>query len=237
MSQVHFIALSGFLGDKSDWNHFSLSPLHAVDILDYREANFSSWAERFNGQIFNQTSAPRCLIGYSMGGRLALHALIQDPPLWDCAVIISAHPGLQNSQERRRRRVSDEAWAERFEHESWSKLLSAWNSQAVFQHSSSTFQRDESQFDRERLANLLRWGSLGAQDDLRETIFSIHLPILWLVGEGDEKFVQICSSLKFHHPLSKVVALPGCGHRVPWDEPALFEKTVLTFCRSIYDER
>lgn len=54
----------------------------------------------------------KILVGYSMGGRLALHALLEGG-LWDAAILISPHPGLESEEERAARRAGDAEWGSR----------------------------------------------------------------------------------------------------------------------------
>src|SRR3954468_16390548 len=56
---------------------------------------------------------PSVLVGYSMGGRIALHAAVQLnlQPL----VLVGASPGLQDPNERAQRREADERLAQRIE--------------------------------------------------------------------------------------------------------------------------
>src|ERR1041385_616117 len=68
----------------------------------------------------------RVLVGYSMGGRLALQALIEGAA-FDRAVIVSAGLNLEEGREERRER--DEAWAMRFESDEWENVMRDWNAQ------------------------------------------------------------------------------------------------------------
>jgi 2-succinyl-6-hydroxy-2,4-cyclohexadiene-1-carboxylate synthase len=201
------VALHSFLGSSDDWCHLTGDILSPV-IFD-PELGLKGWAKRFNQT--RQSSGT--LIGYSMGGRLALHVLIDNPNLWERAVIISTHPGLKDEQEKEERLRSDREWAGRFETEPWDALMKAWNSQPVFLGSKQPL-REEKDYDRKRLAGMLRSFSLGLQDDFREEIARLPMPILWVVGERDLKFRMLASELKFQNPLSRVMVAVGAGHRV-----------------------
>ena len=84
-------ALAGFLGAPQDWHPFNLN---GVRIGQFPATNFDEWASAFNAYIENKKFANPILMGYSLGGRLGLHGLIQAPSLWKGGIIISAHPGL-----------------------------------------------------------------------------------------------------------------------------------------------
>ncbi|MCX6865074.1 MAG: hypothetical protein NTV46_02435, partial [Verrucomicrobia bacterium] len=73
----------------------------------------------------------RALLGYSMGGRLALHALLEENPPWQAAIIVSAHPGLEAEAERETRRTADAAWAHQALTGNWQEFLAAWDAQPM----------------------------------------------------------------------------------------------------------
>ena len=76
---------------------------------------------------------PPVLVGYSMGGRLALHALLEDSEAWSGAMIVSAHPGLQDEGERILRMAADAEWAGKALTAPWVEFLEQWESQSVLQ--------------------------------------------------------------------------------------------------------
>ncbi|MGZ5443784.1 MAG: alpha/beta fold hydrolase [Thermoanaerobaculia bacterium] len=149
------------------------------------------------------------LLGYSMGGRLALDLLQRRR--YDKAIIISA--GLNAPDAERRRR--DEEWARRFESEEWSSLMRAWNAQEVF--GGQVVERREEDFDRAELARQLREYSPAVipppQLELIET------PVLWVAGERDAKYVEIATRAVARLPHAELWICPDAGHRVPWEQP------------------
>jgi len=149
------------------------------------------------------------LLGYSMGGRLALQLLERER--FDKAVIISA--GLNAPDPARR--VRDEEWARRFESEEWSSLIRAWNAQPVF--GGHVVERREEGFDRAELARQLREYSPVVLPPPR--LESIETPILWIAGERDAKYVEIAQQAVARLPHAELWICPGAGHRVPWEQP------------------
>lgn len=184
-------ALHGFLGLPSDFNTL---PVTAVSIKP--AATFDAWAHDFNATI--DPKEENVLLGYSMGGRLALQAYRHNPRLWTRLILISTHPGLENSHERTLRIENDEKWARRFESEPWDTLMRDWNGQEVLKGIS--IPRHEHDYDRKDLAAFLRNFSLGRQEVFEP-------PATWVVGENDTKFRK-----RLHH-LDPIVA-PRAGHRV-----------------------
>lgn len=174
--------LPGFLGLQSDW-----------DFLPWEHS-------ATDGNV---------LMGYSMGGRLALQLL--ERQTFDAAIIISA--GLNTPDETRKQR--DEEWARRFESEEWSSLMRAWNAQEVF--GGHVVERREEDFDRAELARQLREYSPAVLPP--PNLESIETPILWIAGERDAKYVEIARHAVPRLPHAELWICPGAGHRVPWEEP------------------
>ncbi len=149
------------------------------------------------------------LLGYSMGGRLALDLLQRKR--FDKAIIISA--GLNAPDEARRQR--DEEWARRFESEEWSSLMRAWSAQPVF--GGHVVARREEDFDRAELARQLREYSPAVLPPPRLEL--IETPVLWVAGERDAKYVDIAQRAVARLPDGDLWICPDAGHRVPWEQP------------------
>ncbi len=230
--------IHGFLGQFRDWDSVIppewrkmgldlFSPHLLPYALETRALTLESLGAEVNRRAGRET-APKILVGYSLGGRIALHALFERPEIWAGAVIISAHPGLSNPVERKNRVLSDENWARRFEVENWDELMASWNSQAVLSQSSIP-SRMEAEFSREALAQCLRGCSLGKQRDFRSDLQSAQLPILWMVGSQDQKFLQLAREVAAFNPQIELEVVSNASHRAPWDQPDEFARCLSRF--------
>jgi 2-succinyl-6-hydroxy-2,4-cyclohexadiene-1-carboxylate synthase len=184
--------LSGFLGLPSDWDFLPWP--HSPD----------------EGEI---------LLGYSMGGRLALRMLEQRR--FEKAIIVSA--GLNAPDDSRRRR--DEAWARRFESEDWTTLMRDWNAQPVF--GGHRLDRREEDYDRRELARQLREYSPAVLPPPQ--LESIETPVLWIAGERDGQYVDIGRRAVARLPQAELWICPDAGHRVPWEQPQAFVDRLRAF--------
>jgi 2-succinyl-6-hydroxy-2,4-cyclohexadiene-1-carboxylate synthase len=184
--------LCGFLGLPSDW-----------DFLPFAHS----------------PSEGDVLIGYSMGGRLALRLLEQQR--FRAAVIVSA--GLNAPDDERRKR--DEEWARRFESEEWSTLMRDWNAQPVF--GGHVLERREEDYDRRELARQLREWSPAMLPPPR--LESIETPVLWIAGECDLKYVEIGKQAVARLPDAELWICAGAGHRVPWEQREAFVTRLRAF--------
>lgn len=223
-------ALHGFLGKPSDWK-FLDGNVEKVDIFRYDPlpATIEEWAERFNESIPGED---HILIGYSLGARLALHAIHQQPKKWKAAVLISCHPGIEDQQEKLQKLESDVHWGQRFLKDPWNQLIRDWNQQSVLQ-SSRHLSREESHYGRDSLYHALSHWSTGTHPLFKE----IDIPTLWVVGELDQKYINLSQKIKLNHPNSVKKVIPGCGHRVHIDEPNLLNQSITTFINEVSHAR
>lgn len=229
-------ALHGFLGRPRDWTelfqgHAFLDTLQADDLFSGDITDMRQWAREFNSRQMNTDA--NVLLGYSLGGRLALHALIYNPELWSSAVIISTHSGMSTLEEKMRRRIIDEEWANRFENDPWDRLMDDWNNRDVFKNDSFIFERVETEYSRAKLSAVLRQWSLSRQSDLQQKVSELPMPILWIVGADDASYVQQALRLRFCHPLSGIWIVPKTGHRVPWQRPEQFLLKITRFLEMV----
>jgi 2-succinyl-6-hydroxy-2,4-cyclohexadiene-1-carboxylate synthase len=176
------------------------------------------WAERFTDEQKIHDDRP-VLVGYSLGGRLALHALLHDPGAWRGAILISTHPGLADAAARAERLADDAIWAERFARADWETTVARWNAQAVFSGGGPCPIRVERAFSRTCLAEGLTAWSLGSQADLRERLPQLGLPILWIAGERDTKFTALAREAASFSPRAEWQTIAEAGHRVLFDNP------------------
>lgn len=236
------VALHGFLGLPSDWSRLPFTtdfvPINLWDDLraltpkDDDDA-FTAWAENFLDSIRVMKEKP-VLLGYSLGGRLALHALLRAPEVFAAGIIVSAHPGLQDSQARQERRAHDERWSQRFLDDPWEQVLRDWNAQRTLMspppelaRAAIPLSRKEEDFDRVLLARALRSWSLARQADLRSEIRKCPIPLTFLSGSLDAKFSELNAGLKLTDTQRQIV-IPNAGHRVPWDRPSAFVANLRT---------
>lgn len=246
------ILLHGFLGLPQDWrdfvqqfeknsNHLEKHEPHLYDLWrDVRlsmasgESGFSNWLDGFHDALV-RFRRPPVLVGYSLGGRLALQAAIQFPDLVKGVVAVSAHVGLAKETEREERLTADQLWAQRWRSESWSEVLEAWNQQSVFSfqpdqggNQTQTLRRGEKDFVRSELAWVLDHWSLARQKNLRPDLRQLHIPALFVSGEWDKKFTELYQSLELP-PAGEFRALSSAGHRVLADQPESLAKEVIQF--------
>ena len=233
-------ALHGNLGTVDDWRaaEFFHGEVDALDLWAEadRGLRLEAWAESFCARVrdaadYRDDEKP-WLAGYSLGGRLALHALAAAPTMWGGAVILSAHPGLADEGARELRRQRDTAWADKVRTASWQDFLAAWNAQTVLagDPGAEFFHRQQQlQSRRESVARAFELWSLGCQADLSECLAACPLPVLWINGGEDAKFTELGAAMSKRLPNGEHRVLDGCGHRILHEAPFLAAEAIRDF--------
>jgi 2-succinyl-6-hydroxy-2,4-cyclohexadiene-1-carboxylate synthase len=187
--------------------------LAILDVLDLQRAN---------------------VLGYSMGGRVALRLAIEAPERVSMLLLESASPGIEDAQERAARIRSDDMLAERIERDGIAAFVAEWECQPLLQladHVAAAV-RDEQHAQRLRndprgLANSLRGMGAGRQAPLWDQLATLRVPTRLLVGEWDSRYRAIGERMRTVMPCVELTVSPEAGHTVHLDQPARFIEWVL----------
>ncbi len=240
--------LHGFLGAGRDWNACmtALSDQFrciAVDLPGHgRSVNLDDAAYTFPGcataiiDTLDQLNYETCsVVGYSMGGRVALYLANTFPDRINKLVLESSSPGLRTEKERQARREHDARLARELETGDWEAFLTRWYVQPLFR----TLIRDQKRLERmiaERrhnnpleLARSLRGLGTGTQPSLWNQLPKINVRLMLLVGEHDTKFRAIANEMAALQPQAQVAVVPDAGHNVHEEHPAAFIEIVRAF--------
>jgi len=207
-------------------------------LWNLKTYSFDSWTSSFLDKVNREEATGKpWIMGYSLGGRLALHAVLEQPDIWGGAIVVAAHPGLADPRQRQAQIKWDEGWAKRFTEEPWDDLLREWDQLSVFGGIRSAIQRNENEFSRSTIAQLFTGFSKANQEDLTPQLATLKSPpLLYVSGESDAKYTEIGSSLAAQNPLIRHVSVPGACHRVPWENTAEFVKSIQYFIDTAQSE-
>ena len=167
-----------------------------------------------------------CVLGgYSMGGRIALHAALSPTlrPRVERMLLIGASPGLAEAGERAARREADEALADEVERMSVEGFAARWERTPVLaDQPPEVLERVREDRRRSRpggLAAALRGLGTGALPSLWGELTRLRIPVTLVVGERDAKFRRIADAMVQRIPAARVVCVPGVGHAVHLEAP------------------
>ena len=160
-----------------------------------------SFLDNLLDSVLNKSKISRCfLIGYSMGGRLALYLMLHFPQYFHKVILESASPGLSTQKEKLERVKRDEQIARKLARmttkDDFIIFLDNWYNQPIFGNIKNhpQFERmikNRLQNNPEDLAKSLRLMGTGVQPSLWNYLQENKVPLLLLVGEHDKKFVDI----------------------------------------------
>jgi 2-succinyl-6-hydroxy-2,4-cyclohexadiene-1-carboxylate synthase len=163
------------------------------------------------------------LAGYSMGGRIALHAALALADRLDRLVLIGASPGIADPAERAARRAADDALADRIEAigveafaREWAQLP-LWDGQP--EAVAAAAHADRLRNAPEGLAAALRGLGTGVMDPLWDTLPSLAVPVTLAVGERDEKFRVIAERMAAALPRADLHVIADAGHAAHLEQP------------------
>jgi 2-succinyl-6-hydroxy-2,4-cyclohexadiene-1-carboxylate synthase len=165
------------------------------------------------------------LAGYSMGGRIALHAALALPDRVQRLVLVGASPGLRDPAERAARRGQDERLAAEIEQRPIEEFAERWASTPVLAGVPPEVARlahaDRLRNTPEGLAQALRGLGTGALPSLWDRLGELEVPVMLVVGERDEKFRAIAADMADRLSQASIVVAGGCGHAVHLEAPEL----------------
>ena len=168
-------------------------------------------------------------LGYSMGGRFALHVALRHPRLVEKLVLVSTTAGLDDPEERAARRATDLALAERVETEGVEPFLRWWLAQPLFATLPSSRAEIETRLEGTAggLAGSLRRAGTGTQDPLWDRLNSLAMPVLIVAGGLDTKYLSLAE--RMHEAIgsnSSVAVIEGAGHACHLERPDEFVDVV-----------
>lgn len=220
------VLLHGLLGDRHDWQALIEAlpkrQLIALDLPGHGQSthhavsDFAS-TEQWLRQTLQQLGISRYwLVGYSLGGRLALYHASQQPAgllgLW----LENCHPGLPPAA-RPDRWQHDKQWATRFANEPLPLVLDDWYQQAVFADLDAASRQQliikRGHNHGPAIAHMLTATSLAKQPDLAPWFAKADIAIAYLSGRQDQKFHQLACQLAACHRKINHLELDG-GHNL-----------------------
>ncbi|MDG6881792.1 2-succinyl-6-hydroxy-2,4-cyclohexadiene-1-carboxylate synthase [Phocoenobacter uteri] len=240
---IPVVFLHGLLGSQQDWNkvlknlqnHPKIRPL-TLDLPFHGQSeticcnDFNEVCQQIHDTLQTQIDRPFYLVGYSLGGRIALHYhLFKNNPLLLGTIVEGANIGLETKSQRYVRWQNDIAWATRFETENIENVLQDWYQQAVF--FDLDFAKKQQLIQKRKsnngkcIAQMLKATSLAKQAFLLEQI-KTQSNLHFIIGERDKKFQTQAIQYQLNYQL-----IENAGHNCHWENPVGFIKKLETIVR------
>ncbi|TMD67431.1 MAG: 2-succinyl-6-hydroxy-2,4-cyclohexadiene-1-carboxylate synthase [Chloroflexi bacterium] len=176
------------------------------------------------------------LLGYSMGGRIALYTAFS--AFFRALILESASPGLADPAECEQRRLSDEALAASIERDGVPAFIERWENLPLFASQKTLSFDCREKLHKQRLQNSatglaqsLRGVGTGVQPPLYAQLPTLNIPVLLIAGELDAKFTTIARHMAQTLPQSQLHIIPAAGHTVHLEQPQAFASLVGNFVK------
>lgn len=170
------------------------------------------------------------LVGYSMGGRLALHASLALAERVDRLVLIGASPGIANPAEREARRADDERLANEIERSTIEEFACRWARTPVLAGQPpevlAAVHADRLRNRPAGLARALRGLGTGALPSLWRRLPDVRVPVALVVGERDARFRAVADRMASALPEADVAVVSGAGHAVHLEAPTAVAQAI-----------
>lgn len=234
---MEVILVHGFCGLPQDWNSVRTSLLekkpnlriHTPNLwVDVRPSQFSNLEVAAEKLASLYSEKDLIVVGYSLGGRIVSHWPQSEWPGLKKMILVSAHGGLSNREEKTARQEFDRNWSKRFLNEEWNKVVADWNEQPVFAEDTARPTRHEVDFNRQELAAALRnWSLSSQQHEAFEPLSKAQFPIEYVVGQKDTKYLSYAETLQSKQQSWNYYSLPA-GHSPHFSHACELAEVILT---------
>lgn len=247
------LLLHGFTGDTSTWAPFidvwQGYRLIMTDIVGHGRSDSPADPERYSMDyavaglvaLLDALGVDRtAVLGYSMGGRLALHFALNAPSRVSSLILESASAGIESEAERQKRVESDNALADDIERDGIEAFADRWQEIPLFA-SQSRLSAEVLDAQRQRRigqsptgqANSLRGMSTGRQRYLQPRLGELSMPVLLLAGALDARYAAIAHEMGAVIKDARVEIIPDAGHAAHLEQPHVFGEAVGRFLNSL----
>ena len=241
------VLLHGFTGSVETWNELvglleGKYKMVAIDLTGHGKSIVPINYERYSIEeqikdleaIFNKLSLRNfTLIGYSMGGRIALAYALQYPRRVTSLILESASPGLKTEIERITREKADRKLAEKITEEGLPSFVDFWEQLPLFASQQLITPEKQQAIREERLgqsviglSNSLLGIGTGSQPSYWNDLEKVKQPTLLITGEIDIKFVFIAREMEKLLPVVHHRTIKQAGHAIHVEKPTLFATMV-----------
>ena len=247
------LLLHGFTGSADEWAALvaQLAAQHeliAVDLIGHGRSSAPADLERYSMEhcvadllaLLGALGLGRIdLLGYSMGGRVALQLATAAPARIKRLVLESTSPGLADPAERAARVASDNALADRIEADGLAWFVEYWAAIPLFSSQAALPAEQRTALRERRLrgsahgyANSLRGMGAGRQAPLWARLPTLAIPTLLISGELDVKYAELGQRMAALLPDVRHTIIGSAGHAAHLEQPEAFAQLVVEYLQT-----
>lgn len=236
------VMLHGFTGSTHTWepiaHQLSSFRIVAIDCIGHGKTDSpgDSSLYEMNSQIEVLEEICRqlrldsfSLVGYSMGGRIALSYAVKYPNRIKTLLLESASPGLKSAEERALRRKADNLLADKIEADGIEEFVDTWENISLFATQKRLPLSMQQEIRKERLqqhaiglANSLRGMGTGMMPSLWEKLRELEIPVILITGELDVKFENIAREMTALIKKVRHLTVNDVGHAIHVENSSKF---------------
>jgi len=221
--------IPGFMQRGDAWRPVAelLPERYPSRLLDHAEHSFEGRMAEIAG------AGADFLVGYSLGGRLALRAALRSPEAYRGVVLVGATAGIEEGPMRVQRAEADEKLASWMEAMPIEDIVALWERQPLFADQAEALVEEQrpgrlSQ-DQRSLALLLRTAGQGVLDPVWDELHSFELPLLAIAGARDDGYSAAAKRIASVAPNARAAIVAEAGHAPQLQQPDEVARLITEF--------
>jgi len=212
--------IPGFMQRGDAWRPVAelLPERYPSTMLDHSEHSFEGRVREI------QESGADVLVGYSLGGRLALRAALRSPESFGAVVLLGATAGIEEGPLRVARAEADEKLASWMEAMPIEDIVGLWERQPLFADQFEALVEEQRpgrlSHDPRSLALLLRTAGQGVLEPVWHDLRSLELPVIAIAGARDDGYSRAAKRIASTAPNGRAAIVENAGHAAHLQQPA-----------------
>jgi 2-succinyl-6-hydroxy-2,4-cyclohexadiene-1-carboxylate synthase len=225
---VPVLFIPGFMQPATAWASTAELLERPTTLLDHREHSFE-------GRLAEIAAAGEgaLLVGYSLGGRLAMRAALRDPERYAGLITIGSTAGIDDAAERSGRAQADERLASWIEAAPIEDVVAIWERQPLFADQGEALVEAQRPGrlaqDPVSLARVLRTAGQGVLDPVWHELLTFELPVLALAGSRDDGYTRAARRIADTAPNATAQVIEDAGHAPHLQKPTEVAAAIAAF--------
>ena len=221
--------IPGFMQRGDAWRPVAelLPERYPSELLDHAEHSFEGRMREI------LSSSASVLVGYSLGGRLALRAALRSPSSFTAVVVVGSTAGIEEGPLRVQRVEADEKLASWMEAMPIEDIVGLWERQPLFADQPESLVEAQRpgrlSHDPRELALLLRTAGQGALDPVWHELRMLELPLLAIAGARDDGYSAAAKRIAATAPNARAAIVEEAGHAAHLQRPEEVARLIVDF--------